>query len=65
MNKKIYIAVLVPCFNEEITIGKVIDDLKNELFDSIIYIFDNNFTDDNVKVVMGKNAIVIKENKQG
>ena len=65
MNKKINIAVLIPCFNEEITIGKVIDDFKKELPDAIIYVFDNNSTDNTAKVAMGKNVIVIKEKKQG
>ena len=52
MNKKINIAVLIPCFNEEITIGKVIDDFKKELPDAIIYVFDNNSTDNTAKVAM-------------
>ncbi len=42
-------AVLIPCFNEEITIGKVIDDFRKELPEAIIYVFDNNSTDKTAK----------------
>ena len=39
------IAVLIPCFNEEATIGKVVDDFKIALPDATIYVYDNNSTD--------------------
>lgn len=38
-------AVLVPCYNEELTIAKVIRDFKRELPDADIYVYDNNSTD--------------------
>ena len=38
-------AVLIPCFNEELTIGKVIDDFRRELPEADIYVFNNNSTD--------------------
>lgn len=37
------IAVLIPCYNEEVTIGKVIDDFKQELPEADIYVYDNKF----------------------
>ena len=39
------IAVLIPCYNEELTIEKVINDFKNELPDADIYVYDNNSKD--------------------
>ena len=39
------IAVLIPCYNEETTIGKVIDDFKVALPEATIYVYDNNSTD--------------------
>ena len=35
------IAVLIPCYNEEFTIGKVVDDFYRELPEADIYVFDN------------------------
>ncbi|MCG8339247.1 MAG: glycosyltransferase family 2 protein [Proteobacteria bacterium] len=59
------IAVLIPCYNEEITIGKVIDDFRKELPAADIYVFDNNSTDKSAQIAKEKDAIVVKEPKQG
>ncbi len=59
------IAVLIPCYNEEITIGKVIEDFKKELPNAVIYVFDNNSIDRSAEIAEKKGAIVIKEPKQG
>lgn len=59
------VAVLVPCYNEEITIGKVIDDFRQELPGADIYVFDNNSTDRTAEIAAEKDAIVIKEKRQG
>lgn len=40
------ITVHVPCCNEAMTIGKVIDDFHKELPDSYVYVYDNNSSDD-------------------
>lgn len=40
------IAVLIPCYNEALTIGKVVDDFKKELPQAKIYVYDNNSKDD-------------------
>ena len=39
------IAVLIPCYNEEKTIGKVVSDWKGSLPEAVIYVYDNNSTD--------------------
>lgn len=39
------VAVLIPCYNEEITIEKVVTDFKRELPEAQIWVFDNNSTD--------------------
>ena len=58
-------AVLIPCFNEELTIGKVIDDFRRELPDADIYVFNNNSTDRTTAIAEEKQAIVINEKKTG
>ena len=44
------IAVLIPCYNEDKTIEKVVSDFKRVLPDAIIYVYDNNSTDDTEKL---------------
>lgn len=43
------IAVLIPCYNEEKTIRKVIADWKSSLPEAQIYVYDNNYTDNTVR----------------
>ncbi|AQX53115.1 glycosyltransferase family 2 protein [Priestia flexa] len=59
------IAVLIPCYNEEVTIGKVIDDFKQELPEADIYVYDNNSKDKTSEIALAHGAIVKKELKQG
>lgn len=59
------IAVLIPCYNEEQTIGKVIDDWKNELPEATIYVYDNNSTDRTYEIATQKGVVVRKEPRQG
>ncbi len=60
------VAVLIPCYNEEKTIGKVISDFWNNLPEgSVIYVYDNNSTDDTVKIAEQAGAIVRHEKRQG
>ena len=61
----INIAVLIPCYNEQKTIVKVIQDFKKELPDAIIYVFDNNSTDGSYELAVNSGAVVIREKKQG
>ena len=39
------IAVIIPCYNEAVTIGKVIDDFHRELPQATLYVYDNNSSD--------------------
>ena len=59
------IAVLIPCYNEELTVGKVIDDFKRELPGATIYVYDNNSKDRTSEVALEHGAIVRKEPRQG
>ena len=59
------IAVLVPCYNEEITIGKVIDDFKAVLPEADIYVYNNNSSDRTAEIAAEHGAIVRDEPRQG
>lgn len=59
------VVVLIPCYNEELTIGKVVNDWKKELPDIKIYVYDNNSTDKSAEIALESGAIVVKETKQG
>lgn len=59
------IAVLIPCYNEELTIEKVIKDFKKELPDADIYVYDNNSKDKTVEIAEKAGAIIRRENRQG
>lgn len=59
------IAVLIPCYNEELTIEKVVNDFKNELPEADIYVYDNNSKDNTYEIAKKAGAIVRKEHKQG
>lgn len=59
------IAVLIPCYNEELTIGKVIEDFARELPKADIYVYDNNSKDNTSQIAKEKGAIVVREYRQG
>lgn len=59
------IAVLIPCYNENITIKKVILDWKRELPEATVYVYDNNSTDGSDKIAKQAGAIVRYEHQQG
>ncbi len=59
------IAVMIPCYNEELTIKKVVEDFKKELPDAYIYVYNNNSKDNTEKIAKDAGAIVIREYKQG
>ncbi|MGF2617962.1 glycosyltransferase [Rossellomorea vietnamensis] len=59
------IAVLIPCYNEEQTVGQVIRDFRKELPSAKIYVYDNNSSDRTSEVALENGAIVKKERKQG
>lgn len=59
------IAVLIPCYNEEKTIGKVVNDAKLALPDAVIYVYDNNSNDLTAQIAKENGAIVRQEHLQG
>ena len=59
------VAVLIPCYNEELTIEKVIKDFKKELPDADIYVYNNNSKDKTKEIAKKNGAIVVDEYKQG
>jgi glycosyltransferase involved in cell wall biosynthesis len=59
------IAVLVPCFNEELTIGNVVKDFRAALPEAEIYVYDNNSTDRTIDVAIKAGAVCRSEIKQG
>ena len=58
-------AVLIPCYNEELTITKVVKDFKHYLPNAEVYVYDNNSTDNTFKLAAQAGAIVRKESRQG
>jgi len=59
------IAVLIPCYNEEKTIAKVVTDFKQNLPEATIYVYDNNSTDRTAELASGAGAVVRHEYMQG
>jgi glycosyltransferase involved in cell wall biosynthesis len=59
------IAVLLPCYNEAATIGKVVADFRAALPTADVYVFDNNSKDDTARVARAAGAIVVPSPKQG
>ena len=59
------IAVLIPCYNEEKTIEKVVRDAKAALPEAVIYVYNNNSTDRTAELAEKAGAVVRQEYKQG
>ena len=59
------IAVLVPCYNEAVTIAKVVDDFHAALPDAEVYVYDNNSTDGTGAIAREHGATVRTERRQG
>src|SRR4051812_21479555 len=59
------IAVLIPCYNEEATIGRVVADFRAALPTAAIYVYDNNSKDRTIEVARQAGAIVRTEPRQG
>lgn len=59
------IAVLIPCYNEEKTIEKVVTDTKKALPEAVIYVYDNNSTDKTAEIAARAGAVVRREYVQG
>ena len=59
------IAVLIPCYNEAQTVAKVVRDFREVLPDAVIYVYDNNSTDDTALIAEREGAVVRHEYMQG
>ena len=59
------IAVIIPCYNEAQTIGKVVDDFKRELPAATVYVYDNASTDATAAIAMEHGATVRFEPRRG
>ncbi len=61
----IKVAVLIPCYNEEMTVGRVVEKFVRHMPGARIYVYDNNSTDRTVEVARATGAIVRTERMQG
>lgn len=59
------VAVLLPCYNEEVTIGRVVRDFRAVLPDAVVYVYDNNSTDRTAEIAAAGGAVVRKEPRPG
>lgn len=60
------VAVLIPCYNEALTIRKVVEDFKKILPEGgVIYVYDNNSADDTARIAAEAGAVVRREYQQG
>jgi glycosyltransferase involved in cell wall biosynthesis len=65
MINSIRVAILIPCYDEEITIAKVVADFKAALPYATVYVYDNNSNDRTIEVALAAGAVVRKEAQQG
>jgi glycosyltransferase involved in cell wall biosynthesis len=59
------IAVLIPCYNEALTIQQVINGFRKELPEADIYVYDNNSSDNTYEIAKSENVNVVREPRQG
>src|SRR5581483_2985130 len=59
------IAILIPCYQEEKTTGKVVRDFRQALPQADVFVFDNNCTDRTAEIARAAGAIVCREKRQG
>ncbi len=59
------VAVLVPCYNEELTVGKTVADFREALPLATVYVYDNNSTDRTTEIAKAAGAVVRNELRQG
>lgn len=59
------VAILIPCYNESVTIHKVVTDFRHVLPNAVIYVYDNNSTDGTADIAREAGAIVRSEPRQG
>jgi len=59
------IAVLLPCYNEEATIGATVEGFRKALPKAVVYVYDNNSADHTREVAARAGAVVLSERQQG
>ena len=59
------VAVLIPCYNEALTIAKVVDDFHAALPGATVYVYDNNSSDETASIAAEHGATVVRETRQG
>lgn len=59
------IAFIIPCYNESLTIDKVVRDCKKAIPDAVVYVYDNNSKDGTDEIARNAGAIVKYEHQQG
>ncbi|PYD82845.1 glycosyl transferase family 2 [Komagataeibacter oboediens] len=59
------VVVLIPCYNEETTVFQVVSDFRKYLPDAVVYVYDNNSTDNTVRRALDAGAIVRRESMPG
>jgi glycosyltransferase involved in cell wall biosynthesis len=59
------VAVLVPCYNEEQAVAKVVADFRAAMPDATVYVYDNNSTDGTIEAARAAGAVVRRETYQG
>ena len=59
------VAVLIPCYNEAVTIAKVVEDYRRILPKAVVYVYDNNSTDGTAAIAEAAGAVVRHEYQQG
>jgi glycosyltransferase involved in cell wall biosynthesis len=65
MNKVCRIAILIPCYNEEASIGRVVSDFRAILPGADIFVYDNNSCDQSRLIAADAGALVRTERMQG
>jgi Glycosyl transferase family 2 len=64
-SRELRVAVLLPCRNEESTVGKVVSDFRTALPNAWIYVYDNDSTDETAERALAAGAIVRHERRRG
>jgi len=59
------VAVLIPCFNEGLSIARVVREFRAQLPEATVYVYDNNSTDDTASEARSAGAVVRTEHRQG
>lgn len=59
------VAVILPCYNEEAAISQVVGEFRATLPNATVYVYDNNSTDDTIRLAQAAGAVVRREPQQG